>query len=92
MGEPNADVPPEVAGSDSKQEEPAATADQDPVPGLAATEDVAEGTNGVAAGDETMVDEVNLVGLCVENIGGLADALAAHGVILLGGARSLLFR
>lgn len=65
MGEPDADVPPEAAGLDSKEEEPAAapgatTVDQDPVPGQAATEDAAEGTNGVTAGDETVVDEVGL--------------------------------
>lgn len=63
MGEPDADLPPEVVGLDSKQEEPAAagaTADQDPA-GVAATEDAAEGTNGVTAGDETVVDEVSLL-------------------------------
>ena len=74
MGEPDSDVPPEVVGLDSKQEEPAAatgaTADQDPVPGLAATEDAAEGTNGVTAGDETVVDEVSLTRLCTETVGG----------------------
>lgn len=72
MGEPDADVPPEVAGLDSKQEEPAAAAgataaDQDPVPGLAAPEDAAEGTNGVTGGDETVVDEVSRTRLCEEN-------------------------
>lgn len=73
MGEPDADVPPEVAGLGSKQEEPvaaaAATADQDPVPGPAATEDATEGTNGVAAGDEAVVDEVSLTRLCMEIVG-----------------------
>lgn len=70
MGEPDVDVPPEVAGLDSKQEEPTAapgatTADQDPAPGLAGTEDAAEGTNGVTAGDETVVDEVSVALLCM---------------------------
>lgn len=81
MGEPDADVPPEVAGLDSKrsqpQEEPAAaagaiTAAHDPVPGLAATEDAAE---GVAAGDDTVVDEVSDTRFLWKIVGGTsADA------------------
>lgn len=96
IGEPDADMPPEVAALDSKQDEPAAaagttTADQDPVPGLAAAEDAAEGTNGVTAADETVVDEVNLTRFCVEVGGEQADehSVHVHGVILLAGGCSL---
>eukprot|EP00752_Nemacystus_decipiens_P006120 g5520.t1 len=62
MGEPDADVLPEGLALDSKQVEPAApagaSADQDLVTGQVATEDATEGTNGVTAGDDTVVDEV----------------------------------
>lgn len=64
VGEPNAT--PEVAADlDSKQEElgaPAAAttaAEQDAAPRVAATADVADGTNGVTPGEEMVVDEVS---------------------------------
>lgn len=68
MGEPKADAQSEVVVDSHDQQAPAAAAaavsatagDGDDVPGVSATLDAAEGTNGVAAGDETVVDEVSL--------------------------------
>ncbi|CAM9543352.1 unnamed protein product, partial [Ectocarpus sp. 6 AP-2014] len=65
MGESKADVHSEVVVDSHEQQTRAAAAavsataaDGDDVPGVPATLDAAEGTNGVAAGDETVVDEV----------------------------------
>lgn len=65
--EPKDDTLPEVEG-DSKQDESNATAsagtpgapDQDVATGVPETADAAEGSNGVTAADEAVVDEVSI--------------------------------
>lgn len=91
MGEPKADVQSEVVVDPHEQQAPpaaagavsATAADGEDVPGVSATLDAAEGTNGVAAGDETVVDEVSLAS-CTDSKPASPDARAG----MNGGHRS----